>query len=178
MIRGKYLRTGDAGANEVFSLRERVYIDEMDLSPFTVEDEADAMAIYALVYDEAGAPRATGRLAVADDRVVIDRVCVERAARGQGLGDLVMRMLLVRVREMGLPRVHAHPLLDAAPFFERYGFKAAAEPFETEGRSWQLMSVRADEIDIEGDCHRSAGGCAGCGGACGDGPPAHPTDRA
>lgn len=166
MIRGKFLRSGDDLA-AVFALRERVFGTELGFPRAFIRDGLDDMALYALVFDEADAPRGTGRLALDDDRFMLGRICVDRDARGQGLGDLILRMLLVRAQEMDAPAVYVKALIPAAPFYQRYGFRTLGGVFEDEGVPHQLMRALKDEIDIEGECKKRAQGCVGCGKECG-----------
>ena len=151
---------------EIFALRKRVFVDELGLPKETERDALDQMAYYALVFDEQDIPSGTGRLALVDDRFTIGRVCVCAGARGQGLGDLILRMLLVRVQEMEAPEVWVSALTDVAPFYARYGFSPVGGPFLEEGREHQRMRALAEEIDIEGSCQKSEKGCAGCGKSC------------
>lgn len=166
MIRGKFLRSGD-DIREIIALRERVFVREMGLPQAWVRDDQDAMAVYALVFDESDAPGGTGRLAIDDDRFMLGRICVAKEVRGQGLGDLILRMLLLRAREMDAPAVYVKALPDAVPLYQRYGFRAVGGVADEEGAPRQLMRAMKDEIDIEGACHKKDGGCAACGKACG-----------
>ena len=76
-------------------IRRRVFVDEQGYSADTEIDRFDQMAVYALAFDENDRPAGTGRLIINDDsHFQIGRVCVLKEARGQGLGDLVVRMLL------------------------------------------------------------------------------------
>ncbi len=167
MIRGKFMRSGDE-ISEIIALREQVFVSEMGLPPVWVRDEADGMAVFALVYDERDAPGGTGRLTLDDDRFMLGRVCVAEGARGQGLGDLVLRMLLVRAQEMDAPAVFVKAMLSAVPLYQRYGFRAVGEVETDEGAPRQLMRALQDEIDVEGACQKRDAGCAGCGKGCGD----------
>ena len=157
MIRGRFLRSGD-DASQVFDLRKQVFVDELGCPLSYERDALDDMAIYALVFDENDRPSGAGRLVIDADRFMIGNVCVREPARGQGLGDLVMRMLLLRVQEMEAPSVFAVAPPDVQPFFQRYGFRIVDEH--------GLMRALNSEIDIEGACHKGESGCAGCGKEC------------
>ena len=171
MIRGRFLRTGDDLA-PVFALRNQIFCRELRFLPTILEDDADAMAIYALVYDDGDDPSATGRLAIENDRLCIGCVCTAPDARNQRLGDLVMRMLLVRVVEMRAPGVFAHCPKVAVAFFSRYGFRPHGPAISVHGRPVIPMYVPLENIDIEGDCHKASsancqGDCAACQAKCG-----------
>lgn len=153
MIRGRFLKSGD-DMTDIFAIRRQVFVDELGLEPETAKDELDSMAFYALVMDEHDVPSGTGRLALDDDRFMLGRICVLKSARGQKLGDLILRMLLVRVEEMDAPAVFVKALLPAVKFYQRYGFKVVSEEFDEEGAAHVLMRALKDEIDIEGDCQK------------------------
>lgn len=144
--------TSREDCREIYALRRRVFVDEQGMPESMAWDPADDMAYYALVFDEQGAPSGTGRLILRDDQFRIGRVCVLEAARGQHLGDLIMRMLLVRAQEMNAPSVELSAQAHMMPFYARYGFRPAGEPYEAHGKTWQLMRVAADQIDIDGKC--------------------------
>ena len=100
MIRGKYLTSKDDIA-PVLAVRNAVFVEEQGFSAEGERDAYDDMAIYALAFNEEGAPVSTGRLFVdRDGQFTIGRVCTLRAYRGQGYGDLIMRMLLYRAQEL------------------------------------------------------------------------------
>lgn len=161
MIRGKFIRSTD-DCSEIYALRRRVFVDEQGLSEDMVRDELDAMAIYALVFDERDAPSGTGRLVIDEDRFMLGRVCVLKEARGQGLGDLVLRMLLLRTQEMQAPGVYVEAQPPVEAFYRRYGFKPLGEAYQRHGAPHRLMRALAQEIDIEGNCGKQDG-CRGCG---------------
>lgn len=163
MIRGRFMNSTEDCA-QIFALRRSVFVEEQGFGECFVRDDGDAMAVYALVFDEADAPSGTGRLIIDDDRFMLGRVCVLKDARGQGLGDLVMRMLLLRAQELGAPSVFVSAQLPAVGFYARYGFRPIGEAHEEGGAPRQLMRAMADEISIEGNCHK--GGKSKCAGDC------------
>ena len=108
MIRGKYLTSKDDIA-PVLAVRNAVFVEEQGFSAEGERDAYDDMAIYALAFNEEGAPVSTGRLFVdRDGQFTIGRVCTLRAYRGQGYGDLIMRMLLYRAQELHAPGIYIH----------------------------------------------------------------------
>lgn len=167
MIRGKYLTSPGDGAEVALDIRRRVFGGEMGLAALAGPDEGDRMAVYALAFDEAGAPSGAGRLYIDEaDRFMMDAVCVLKEARGKYLGDLIARMLLLRALELNANAVCARATPESAPFFERYGFKPQGGPETSRGISLLLLRATAAEIDIEGTCHKNAA-CQNCQGDCG-----------
>ena len=165
MIRGKFLTSqDDAGA--VMDIRRRVFVEEQGYSADTEIDGFDKMAVYALAFDENDRPAGTGRLIINDEsRFQIGRVCVLKEARGQGLGDLVVRMLLYRALELGAGEIWLGAQLPAVGFYARYGFAPIGEIYDDEGVPHRWMRALAGEVDLEGSCGGHSR-CAGCAGDC------------
>lgn len=164
MIRGVYLTSKD-DLTDVIALRRAVFVDEQGYSLTSEPDRYDEMAMYALVYDDIGAPIATGRLYVEDDRLAIGRVCVKKEWRGKSVGDFAMRMLLYRAREMNAGSITLSAQVRCVAFYQRYGFEPYGEIVYDEGRPHRMMRVSGDKINLEGSCggHKT---CDGCGGDC------------
>ena len=53
----------------------------------------------------------------------VDHFFVSAAAGGQGVGGALMRRLLARADELGLPELTSNVSLTAQPFFAHYGFE-------------------------------------------------------
>ena len=116
MIRGKFLTSMD-DVSEILEIRRRAF-------PEDGPDEFDRMAVYALAFDEDDRPAGTGRLFIdRDGRFRVGRVCVLKDARGTGLSDLILRMLLFRARELNAASVYADVDPAAEDAFARYGFR-------------------------------------------------------
>jgi len=143
MIRGKFLTSAD-DAHPVLDVRARACGRGADCH--------DKMAVYALAFDEMDAPSGAGRLYLDQDRFVIGCVGVLPEARGKGLGDLVMRMLLYRAQELNAPEVYALARPGDEGFYARYGFQSIGEEADEWGETCALLRVKADEI-VENNCH-------------------------
>ena len=146
MIRGKYLTSSD-DVSQVLALRGDVARAEGLQSG---EDCHDRMAVYALVFDEDGAPAGSGRLYLDEDRFVIGCVGVMPDRRKKGLGDLIMRMLIFRAQELNAPAVYALIRPGEEMFYAHYGFKPSGEACDEWGQSGLLMRVEAGEIAPSG----------------------------
>ena len=133
MIRGKFLTSQD-DVRAVMDIRRRVFVDEQGYSADTEIDGFDKMAVYALAFDENDRPAGTGRLIINDEsRFQIGRVCVLKEARGRGLGDLVMRMLLDKALGAGAKRFRLLAQRQAEGFYSRYGFTPYGEEVLDQG---------------------------------------------
>ncbi len=139
MIRGKYLTSLDDIA-PVLALRQAALGRGWD--------HFDQMAVYALALDQQDRPAGAGRLYIdGDDQFRLDALAVLPQRRRQGLGDLIVRMLLQRALDLNAPAV----VLDAPPelvaFFCRYGFSPMSQG---------SMMATPQSIDA----------CGGCSGKC------------
>ena len=90
-------------------------------------DGIDAMAIHALATAQDGTYCATGRLYPMSEGWRIGEIAVLEHYRGQGMGDLVARLLLHKARETyEEAQVLLNTPVQVARFFERYGFAPVA----------------------------------------------------
>ena len=160
MIRGKFMTSMD-DVSTCLALRAQVFPGARGEA-----DEYDRMAVYALAINEENLPGGAGRLYIGDDsQFTIDRVGVLPEMRGQGLGDLLMRMLLYRALELNCAGVKLVSPVRLAGFFTRYGLAAQGEAFEEAGEACRVMYAERGQIDIEGSCSKGKK-CAGCEGDC------------
>ncbi len=158
MIRGKLLRPG-SDISQALHVRDAVFVREQGYSAALEHDEIDRISWHALVYDQADASGepvgdacGTGRIWWQDGEFHLGRIAVLREKRGQGLGDLLMRMLLFKAREHGARSVALSAQLQAVPFYARYGFVPFGEQILDEGVPHQRMRVMGDQINLEGTC--------------------------
>ncbi len=163
VIRGVYLTSKD-DSTSVIAIRRAVFVDEQGFSSGSEPDAYDAMAMYALVYDD-DTPVGTGRLIVKGDRLTIGRVCVLKDWRGKGIGDFIMRMLLNRAQELNAGSVVLSAQVERVGFYTRYGFVPYGDVIDDEGCPHRMMGVSGGQINLEGSCggHKA---CANCEGDC------------
>lgn len=155
MITGQIL-PGGADLSEVFAVREAVFVSEQGYSLEIERDENDPRAAHALVRVD-GEPAGTGRLFLDENADWhIGRVATLKKFRGQGVGDLAMRLLLMSALNFGAESVYLGSQLHAVPFYEKFGFTADGPEFLDEGQPH--LPMRADRAAIE----RLFTDCAGC----------------
>lgn len=144
MIYGKYLTSMD-DISPVLKIRGQVF--ESIKPDWALRDSTDDKAVYALAFS-GDTPAACARLAIENDKFTISRVCVLPDSRKKGLGDLTIRMLLVRATDLGAEEIFVYPLAQAREFYAKYGFEPYGE---------NVMRATRESID-------RAGGCSGhCG---------------
>ncbi len=126
MVTGKLL-AGNGDLAEVMNIRVKVFTEELGC-PAPEQDEYDARAVHALLYDDDHDPAATGRLYIDDEGYWrLSRIAVRKEKRGQQLGDLVMRMLLDKAIGVGAQQFKLSTPESAVGFCALYGFAKAEQ---------------------------------------------------
>ena len=157
MYTGKFFTSMNDSAHTAVAVRAQI----PEFNP--EQDEHDAMAIYAVAFDEDSLPSGTGRLYIDDEsHFRIDFLGVVPEKRGRYIGDLIARMLLFKAQQLNAASVYISAPVNVIRFFARYGFALMRD----DGKIAQ-MSVSAEDIRLEGSCskgrtERCAGNCAEC----------------
>lgn len=112
------------------ALRIEVFVVEQGVPVELEWDEADEVSIHAVAYDDEGMPVATGRL-LPDGH--IGRMAVRKSARGQGIGDQVLRHLLDEAKRLDYRELVLHAQTHAAGFYARHGFVRTGDEFMEAG---------------------------------------------
>jgi len=112
------------------AVRYAVFVKEQGIPAQLEMDEHDASAVHAVAFDLCGVPLGTGRL-LADAH--IGRMAVLRRARGQGIGAIILRTLVVIAKARGMQELRLHAQLGALGFYERQGFIAIGPEYEEAG---------------------------------------------
>ena len=131
MIRG-ILIPGMGDKSAAFAIRREVFIEEQGFSEQTEFDCIDDIALHVLVIED-GVPAATARLYQQNGQYHIGRVAVLKANRGRGLGDMAMRMLMLKAGELGAKEVALGAQTQAEGFYRRLGFLPTGEQYDDEG---------------------------------------------
>ena len=158
MIKGKWI-LGSEDITDAIAVRNAVFNEELQLSAdFSAQD---ALSMHAVIYDD-DTPAASARLLFHGDELVIDALCVKKEHRGRLIGDLLIRLTILKALDF-TDTVYAHTLAEAQPFFEKYGFAEAGEAAVISGVNAPLM--RATQQQITAACvFESCKGCSGCKG--------------
>jgi YbgC/YbaW family acyl-CoA thioester hydrolase len=115
-------------------LRRAVFIGEQRVPPELEWDEHDPTALHAVARNRFGQTIATGRLiAQAPGVGRIGRMAVQRALRGGGHGQAVLRALEAAAAARGEREVTLHAQRSAEAFYARLGYTPHGQPFEEAG---------------------------------------------
>ena len=124
-----------------YALRARVFIDEQrvpaDLERDAHDDTADHVVLLA-----GDVAVATGRVRLVDGVAKVERVAVDRALRGTGLGRRIMEALEARAVRLGATTVKLAAQVSAIAFYERLGYVAYDPPFMDAGIEHRWMRKR------------------------------------
>lgn len=149
MITGKWI-TGQQDLTDALEIRQKVFVQEQGFPAETERDAFDAQAMHALMFD-GETPVATGRLYFDGVRLFLGRICVLKEYRGQSIGDLMTRLMILRGFDFA-KEIYLHAQPQAQGFYERYGFRAEGEPFLEEGQEHVLMRLKKEETRFPSKC--------------------------
>ena len=114
------------------ALRERVFCGEQGVTLAGERDGLDERAVH-LVAVEDGAVVGTCRVLVDGPDARLGRLCVERAARGRGLGRELLAAAEETARAAGARQMRLHAQTGALGLYERAGYRPVGAPFDEEG---------------------------------------------
>lgn len=122
----------DQATDESKALRIAIFVDEQKV-PLQLEiDEKDApgMAKHIVLYDDNGKAVATSRFYVENDNMWhIGRICVDKAARGTGLGRILLDYTEAKVKKLGGNKSYISAQTQARGFYESIGYVAYGDTY-------------------------------------------------
>lgn len=148
---------GNHDLQDAFAIRREVFILEQGVSEEEEFDSLDDRSWHLVVYDD-DVPMATGRL-LYQDSYHIGRIAVRKESRGRHLGDLAVRMLLVKAFNDGAFEVTISAQMHAVPFYERFGFKPQGNTYLEAGIEHIAMKVTREGLILESKCKHCSNPC-------------------
>ena len=125
VVTGSWEKLGAAAS----AIRHEVFVVEQKVPVALELDAFDAVSLHALATDGETA-LGTGRL-LPDGH--IGRMAVRRAARGAGVGSMLLQALMRQAQRRGDTAVVLHAQLSAAGFYRRHGYIAEGDVFMDAG---------------------------------------------
>ncbi len=119
-------------------VRETVFVVEQNV-PLDMEwDELDPQCHHVIARDSQNRPIGTGRLTPEHK---IGRMAVLKEWRGKGVGEALLRELIVKARQLGWAEVSLHAQVSAEGFYGKFGFQPVGERFDEAGIEHQSMRL-------------------------------------
>ena len=127
------LVTGDWAAlqPDAQAVRYDVFVIEQQIPVELEWDQMDAQCLHAVAYlldDDDGAEQAVGTGRLLPDGH-IGRMAVKQAARGTGLGGVILQALMDAAQQRGDQVVRLNAQTHAEPFYQRHGFVREGDEF-------------------------------------------------
>ncbi|MFI7353379.1 GNAT family N-acetyltransferase [Streptomyces avidinii] len=132
-----------------FAVRSEVFVVEQSVPESIEYDAYDADAVHVLAMGADGVPLGTGRLLHGDAARAktggargvgsLGRLAVRKAARGLGVGVLLVRAIEAEAARKGLTAVDLGAQTHALGFYERLGYVAYGPEFQDAGIPHRAM---------------------------------------
>ncbi|MCA0754346.1 GNAT family N-acetyltransferase [Paenibacillus sp. N4] len=116
---------------DAFRIRKAVFVEEQGVAEEVEIDEYEPIAEHVLVYVD-GEAAGTGRVRFVDGTAKLERICVLESHRMHRLGKRIMQELEAIAAEKGAGQAKLHGQVQAAPFYEKLGYRTDSEVFMEE----------------------------------------------
>jgi len=113
-------------------LREEVFVLEQQI-PIEIELDDDDHSATHLVAKSGREVIGTARLVVRGTEGKVGRMAVRKAWRRRTVGEKLIGALVPIARELGATALVLHAQLQAAPFYEKHGFRSEGSSFQEAG---------------------------------------------
>ncbi|WP_396612353.1 GNAT family N-acetyltransferase [Haloferax sp. S1W] len=121
---------------DVFAVRQTVFVDEQDVDEsleWDEYDEPDSDAVHFVGYRD-GEPVGAARLRESEPGVgKVERVAVVKSARGEGWGRRLMAALETEAENRGFERLVLHGQTSAEGFYHRLDYETTSDVFDEAG---------------------------------------------
>jgi len=125
IIKWQYGKEDFEDAKEV---RRKVFIEEQNIDESVEQDDIDSNSYHITIYKE-NLPVGTGRLFKENSIFIFGRVSVLSEYRGFGYGELIIREILAKIKELGGTKVEIHSQKNVEMFYKRLGFKSTGDDY-------------------------------------------------
>ncbi|PYZ97777.1 GNAT family N-acetyltransferase [Alteribacter lacisalsi] len=116
---------------DAFYVRRVVFVDEQHVPEEEEIDEFEADAIHFVAYDEKNGkkPAGAGRLRIIDDIGKVERICVLKEYRTQGLGEKIMKKIETEAAKHPIEELKLNAQVQAERFYRRLGYETISGEF-------------------------------------------------
>ena len=134
---------GDAPLEEVYRIRDEVFVDEQALTDDARTDPDDNRSFHYLAYLGAE-PVGTGRLTLFGREAQVAWVAVRQQWRQHGIGKALMLSIIERARMESATHVVLNAQTHALGFYSALGFEVVGGEFFMSGIGHRVMIKRLD----------------------------------
>ena len=124
--------TGDEVA-AALALRHLVFCDEQGVPEELERDGRDGEALHLVAIDGSGTVVGTCRLLARGATMILQRMAVDRGARGKGIGARLLEAAHTEAVAAGAQEVELHAQAGVRDFYARAGFLPEGAEFEEAG---------------------------------------------
>lgn len=124
--------TTDQQLEDAYSVRKIVFVEEQNVSMEEEMDEFDDVATHFVGYEE-GQPISASRLRFVDEYAKLERICMIKSSRGQGLGKQMILHMEGHSKNEGYQKSKLNAQTQALGFYESLGYKVVSEEFMDAG---------------------------------------------
>ena len=127
------LLSWEHASSDAFFIRKTVFVEEQQVPEELELDDDDPRAIHVLAKLNSQ-PIGTARLVELENgHAQIGRMAVLETYRDQGIGQQILKKLLLYAQEKGITSLVLHSQVNAIPFYEKMGFIAQGPIYDEAG---------------------------------------------
>ncbi|WP_193063227.1 GNAT family N-acetyltransferase [Oceanobacillus oncorhynchi] len=118
---------------DVYHIRNEVFIDEQNVPPEEEIDEFDKTATHFIAYDEE-TPVAAARLRFTEDGYgKLERICVLKSQRGKSIGKKIMQKMEQEIIQQDFHKAKLNAQTHAQNFYQKLGYEVTSGEFMDAG---------------------------------------------
>ena len=153
MVKAKFLH-GSEDISKCIEIRRRVFVEEMGIAEVLEFDGDDERAFHVVAETSDGLVGTLRLLFEMNGSVKIGHFAVLNKVRGEGIGDMLIRMALNKISNVECEKVIVNAVADKRGFYEKYGFKSVPEPNFDYGHERYIMELKREDINLAGSCRK------------------------
>ncbi len=153
MITNKWL-LGNEDVHVPLAIRKEIF--DIDAFPYEKEENEiiDKQAMHLILLDDK-APVAIGKLYHDGQTFCIGSCCVRKDVRKQGVGDLLIKLLMLKAFSFNPSKIVVHAPKETKVFYERFGF--CEQEGNADGDSHITMYVTKETMVFLSKCGHKKG---------------------
>ena len=140
-MNAKIIKT-DADLKKALDIRQKVFVEEQNVPLADEFDEFDTLGescqhILAHYNEQ---PVGTGRLRIVNGAGKLERICILKPYRQDGLGKIIINKLEEIAKAKGISQVKLHGQTHAEEFYKKLNYQTASDEFTEDGIPHILMT--------------------------------------